>query len=185
MIGMMEVAENTVCWFAMSAPYQKELEAQRLLERASIESFVPMCYKVMARNGKKHRAWLPAVSNLIFVRTTKPLIQETKRHIPFLQYLTRPESGRNIPIIVPDDQMTQFIAVCRSREEKLVYLTGDEVSRLGKGTPVRILGGVFDGVKGSFVRMKGCRSKRVVVQVQGIVAVVLAEVQPDLIEVIE
>ena len=182
----MTVAENIICWFAMSAPYQKELEAQKLLDKASVESFVPMCYKVVMRNGKKLRAWLPAVSNLIFARATRPMIQEVKKYIPFLQYLTRPEGGRNIPIIVPDDQMNQFIAVCRSREEKLTYLTGDEINRLGKGMRVRIVGGVFDGVTGSFVRVKGCRRKRVVVQVQGIVAVVLAEVQPDLIvEVID
>lgn len=181
----MGTTENAVCWFAMSAPYQKEMEAQRLLAKASIECFVPMCYKVVVRSGKKRRAWLPAVSNLIFVRTTRPLIQETKKYIPFLQYLTRPEGGKNIPIVVPDEQMEQFIAVCRSHEDKLVYLSGEEISRLGKGTQVRIIGGVFDGVKGTFVRVKGCRSRRVVVQVQGIVAVVLAEVQPDLIEVID
>ena len=156
-----------------------------MLEKSAIESFIPMAYKVVMRNGKKCRAWLPAVSNLIFVRTMRLVIQETKKYIPFLQYLTRPEGGRNIPIIVPDGQMNQFIAVCRSREEKLVYLAGDEINRLGKGTRVRIIGGVFDGVEGTLVRVQGCRRRRVVVQVQGIVAVVLAEVEPDLIEVIE
>lgn len=172
-------------WFAMSAPYQNELRVQKILDRDSIESFIPMTYKVVMRHGKKHRAWLPAVSNLVFVHTTRAIIQETKKYIPFLQYLTCLDRGRNVPIIVPDVQMNQFISVCRSNEEKLVYLTSDELNRLGKGRHVRILGGTFDGVEGTFVRVKGCRNKRVVVQVQGLVAVVLAEVLPDLIEVID
>ena len=105
--------------------------------------------------------------------------------LPFLQYHTRPEGGRNIPITVPDEQMNSFIKVCRSNEEKLIYLTGSEISRLEKGVRVRILGGIFDGVEGAFVRVKGCRKKRIVVQVQGLVGVLLAEVDTNVIEVLD
>ena len=140
---------------------------------------------LLKRNGKKYRVWQPAVSNLVFVRATRPVLQEAKRYIPFLQYHTRPEGGRNIPITVPDEQMNSFIKVCRSNEEKLIYLTGSEISRLEKGVRVRILGGIFDGVEGAFVRVKGCRKKRIVVQVQGLVGVLLAEVDTNVIEVLD
>lgn len=176
--------DDAMHWFAMSAPYHRELKAQHLLGKASVECFIPMCHKVVVRGDKKCRAWLPAISNLIFVHTTRPIIQQTKRSIPFLQFYTRPEEGRNVPVIVPDEQMDQFITVCRSQAESLVYLTGDELRHLDKGTRVRILGGLFDGVEGSFVRMKGYRSKRVVVQVQGLIAVMI-EVHPDLVEKID
>ena len=155
--------DDAMHWFAMSAPYHRELKAQHLLGKASVECFIPMCHKVVVRGSKKCRAWLPAISNLIFVHTTRPIIQQTKRSIPFLQFYTRPEEGR---------------------AESLVYLTGDELRHLDKGTRVRILGGLFDGVEGSFVRMKGYRSKRVVVQVQGLIAVMI-EVHPDLVEKID
>ena len=182
---MISDRNDTKLWFAMSAPYQNELRVQKLLDKASIECFVPMCYKVIHRNGKKYRVWQPAVSNLVFVRATRPVLQETKRYIPFLQYHTRPEGGRNVPITVPDEQMDSFIKVCRSSEEKLVYLTGDEISRLEKGVRVRVLDGIFDGVEGTFVRLKGCRKKRIVVQVQGLVGVALTEINTDLIEVLD
>lgn len=172
-------------WFAMSAPYQNELRVQRLLDKASIECFIPMCYKLILRHGKKFRTWQPAVSNLVFVRATRSVLQDAKRYIPFLQYHTRPENGRNIPITVPDEQMNSFMKVCRSHEEKFVYLTGDQISRLEKGIRVRVLGGIFDGVEGSFVRIKGCRKKRIVVQVQGLVGVMLAEVDTNLIEILD
>ena len=38
---------------------------------------------------------------------------------------------------------------------------------------VRIVGGLFDGQEGVLVRVKGCRSKRVVVMVQGVIAVAI------------
>ena len=94
-----------------------------------------------------------------------------------------PDAGKNSPIIVPDIQMQQFISVSRLHNERLIYLTPEEIN-LAKGTRVRVLGGPFDGVEGAFVKVRGCRSKRVVILIQGILAVAVAEVKPDLIEVI-
>ena len=79
--------------------------------------------------------------------------------------------------------MQQFISVSRLHNERLIYLTPEEIN-LAKGTRVRVLGGPFDGVEGAFVKVRGCRSKRVVILIQGILAVAVAEVKPDLIEVI-
>ena len=79
--------------------------------------------------------------------------------------------------------MQQFITVSKTNSEQLIYLRPEEIN-LKKGTRVRILGGTFDGVEGIFVKIKGIRSRRVVVVIPGITAVVTAEIQPDLIEVI-
>lgn len=176
--------EKKLVWFAMSAPYCKELEAQQLLEREDIESFVPLCYKIVKRrDGQKKRVLKPAIPNYIFVRTTRSILQEVKNRILFLQYLTRRENGKNIPIIVPDYQMEQFIRVINTYNENLVFLKPEEVN-LKKGTPVRIIGGPFDGIEGIFIKVKGHRNRRVVVQIEGITAVAIAEVTQDLIEVL-
>lgn len=176
--------EKKLVWFAMSAPYCKELEAQQLLEREDIESFVPLCYKIVKRrDGQKKRVLKPAIPNYIFVRTTRSILQEVKNRILILQYLTRRENGKNIPIIVPDYQMEQFIRVINTYNENLVFLKPEEVN-LKKGTPVRIVGGAFDGIEGIFIKVKGHRNRRVVVQIEGITAVAIAEVTQDLIEVL-
>ena len=94
---------------------------------------------------------MPAVHNFIFVRTTRRIIRETKRTVLFLQYITMPDAGKNSPIIVPDIQMQQFISVSRLHNERLIYLTPEEIN-LAKGTRVRVLGGPFDGVEGVFVK---------------------------------
>jgi transcription antitermination factor NusG len=171
-------------WFAMSAPFRREMEAKRLLDQRNIENFVPMHYEITGKKGgKKSRELVPVMHNFIFVRTTRSIIQETKRQILILQYYTRPEKGRNVPVIIPEEQMRRFIAVSETRDEKLVYLKPEEVD-LKKGTRVRIHGGPLDGVEGVLLKVKGVRNRRLVVMVEGIVAVATAEIRPDLIEVL-
>ncbi len=168
----------------MSATFRREIKARALLEAAGIECFIPMRYMpVTKRNGHKVKELVPAVHNLIFVRARREDIQTIKTDIPYLQWLTRPCDGKNVPIIVPDNEMEQFIKVTKDCNEQLVYLRPDEID-LKKGTPVRILGGPFNGVSGTFIKVRGHRSRRVVVMLQGIIGVAMAEVTPDLIEVL-
>lgn len=54
---------------------------------------------------------------------------------------------------------------------------------LQKGSRVRIHGGKLNGVTGVFMQVQGKRNRRVVVLLEGVMAVA-AEVHPDLIEVI-
>ena len=168
------IVEESV-WFAMSATFGRSLKAKAFLESKSVECFIPMKYEmVVDKQQGKTRKLVPAINNLIFVYTTKERIQQLKSVADYLQYLTRPVEGRNIPIIVPEDQMTQFMAVCNQHDEELVYLSPDEIN-LEKGTPVKIIGSAFDGVVGTFVKVQNSRKKRVVVLVQGVTAVMLAE----------
>lgn len=172
-------------WFAMSATFGRELKAKAFLESKQVKCFVPMRYEIVKdRKRGKTRKLVPAINNLIFVYTTKEQIQSLKTLVTYLQYLTNPVDGRNLPIIVPEHQMQQFMAVCNTYNEKLIYLSPSEV-RLEKGTPVRIIGSAFDGIEGTFVKVDKCRKKRVVVMVGGITAVALVELTDGYIQVIE
>lgn len=44
---------------------------------------------------------------------------------------------------------------------------------LTKGTKVRIIGGELDGHEGAFVKVKDAQDKRVVIAIQGIIAVAM------------
>lgn len=168
----------------MSATFRREIKARAMLEAAGIECFIPMKYMaVTKRDGRKAKELVPAVHNLIFVHARREEIQAVKADIPYLQWLTRPCDGRNIPTVVPDKDMEQFIQVTRDSNEKLVYLRPDEID-LRKGTPIRILGGPFNGIEGTFIKIQGHRNRRVVVMLKGIIGVAMAEVTPDLIEVL-
>ncbi len=167
----------------MSAPYHRELQAHEWFTARGIKSFVPMRYElVTARDGHKSRQLVPAIHNLIFVHTTQALMRELKPQLSIVQYLTRPVDGHNRPILVPDSQMQQFIRVCDSYDDHLLYFHPEELN-LRRGTAVRIIGGPFDGVEGTFVKVQGVRNRRVVVQLTGLLAIA-AEVHPDLIQVL-
>lgn len=169
-------------WFAMSATFGRELKAKEFLDEKQVECFVPMRYEIQKdKKQKTFRQLVSAISNLIFVHTTRKNIQELKTRLPYLHYLTNHTEGRNIPIIVPEFQMNQFITVCNTYNDKLVYLAPDEVN-LEKGTRIRIVGGSFDGVEGTFVRVASGRKKRVIVMVDGIVGVMLSEVSDGYIQ---
>ena len=177
--------KDSLLWFAMSATFGRELKAKSYLEDHGLECFVPMKYDIVTdRRRCKSKKLVPAIHNLLFVHTTRERIQELKRGLDYLQYLTHSVDGRNVPIIVPDGQMQQFITVCNTYADNLVYLSPDEIN-LSEGTPVRIVGSAFDGVEGTFVKVKNKRKKHVVVLVRGIAAVMLAEFTNGYLQVLE
>ena len=182
--GGMET-NNIIHWFAMSATFGRELKAKDIIEKNDVECFVPMRYEVHKDKKQKNiRKLVSAISNLIFVHTTRKEIQELKTKIPYLHYLIKTEDGRNTPITVPEYQMQQFIATCNTYNEKLVFLAPDEIN-LQEGTPVRIIGGTFDGIEGTFVRIEKGKQKKVVVMAEGIAAVAIAKFTDGFIQVLD
>lgn len=171
-------------WFAMSATFGRSIKAKAFLESKDVKCFVPMRYEMINDSKKgKIRKLIPAINNLIFVYATKGQIQTLKVRMEYLQYLTIPENGKNIPIIVPEHQMLQFIAVCDTYDDNLVYLSPNEI-KLEKGTPVKIIGSAFDGVEGIFVKVDGVRKKKVVVLVSGVTAVMIVEFEDGYLQVL-
>ena len=134
-----------------------------------------------AIKGKKVRALVPVVHNLLFVHARPSDVQRVKSQVTYLQYITDTRSGQKI--IVPDGQMQRFIAVSGTYDDHLLYFQPDELN-LSKGTKVRITGGEFEGQEGVFLKVKGARDRRVVIEIQGVIAVAMATIHPDLIEVI-
>jgi transcription antitermination factor NusG len=182
--GGMLHKEDEVLWYAMRVPYRNELKVQSKLQDKGIESFVPKRKKLVKRRGKTYYELLPAVNNLIFVHTSLSIIKEVKKEIENLQYIVNKCLGGNDYAIVRDEEMQQFIKVVESFDDEIAYLSPDEVN-IEKGTRIRVIGGKFNGVEGIFVKVKGKRSKRVVIMLEGFLAVVMAEVDTELIEVIK
>ena len=77
-----------------------------------------------------------------------------------------------------------FIAFAGSYSDHLVYFQPDELN-LSKGTKVRMTGGDFEGQEGVCLKVKGALDRRVVIAIQGVIAVAMATIHPDLIEVIK
>lgn len=180
----MENSEQKV-WFAMRATYRREMIAKRQLEALGIDSFVPMRQEMQIKGGRRRRRLVPAIHNLIFVHVEPTVLQAQKSKMPYLQYIVRKGFlDRGEKIIVPTDQMERFIALTGTMEDELMYLAPSEVP-LETGLRVRIHGGNCDGQEGFLVKLAGYRSRKVVVAIEGVVAVMLAQVAPEQLEVLE
>lgn len=166
-------------WFAMRATYRRSKSAREMLDKENVECFIPMRYEKRMVQGKLKRELVPVVQNLMFVYATPHVIQEIKSRIHYLQYIVDNRSGEKI--IVPEIQMRRFIAVAGTYDEQQLWFKPEEVS-LAKGTRVRIIGGDFEGQEGVFVKVRGARDRRVVVEIEGVIAVAMATIHPDLIE---
>ena len=169
-------------WYAMRATYRREPDAMHLLKKENLGCFIPMQYKICIKKRKKVRALVPVIRNLVFVHARPSEAQRFKSQITYLQYITDTRSGQKI--IIPDHEMQRFIAVAGTYNDHLLYFQPEELN-LSKGTRVRITGGDFEGYEGVFVKVKGARDRRVVISLQGVIAMAMATLSPDLIEVIE
>lgn len=173
---------NRIHWFVMRA-YKCEQAAEDMLRgRDGLECFMPKHYVLRVYHGVKSKRLVPVIPSLVFVHASHRQITEFKKTYNPLQFVTTGMYGEQKYLIVPDKQMDDFIRVASQYEESMLYLRPDEVD-IEKGTRVRIHGGKFDGVEGVFMRVSGKRNRRLVVLLEGILAI-SAEVQPDMIEVI-
>lgn len=170
-------SNKTECWHAMRVTYRRELKAKEYLDERGIENYIPMRHIIVTRNGRKQRRFEPAIHNLIFVHSSQQTIQQIKQRIDYLQYIIDRNGEK---IVVPNMQMDQFMSITQTNHESLRFFTPDQLD-LSKGDRVRIYGGAFDGHEGIFVKIKGIRSKRVVITIPEIAAVAI-EIAPDLIE---
>ncbi len=178
----MEADKDSEIWYAMRATYRREPDAMRLLKKENLGCFIPMQYKISIKKGKKVRALVPVVHNLLFVHARPSELKRVKSQVAYLQYITDTRSGQKI--IIPDNEMQRFIAVAGNYSDHLLYFQPDELN-LSKGTKVRITGGDFEGQEGIFLKVKGARDRRVVIAIQGVIAVAMATIHPNLIEVIK
>lgn len=139
----MGIEKEVEIWYAMRATYRREPDAMYLLKKENLGCFIPMQYKISIKKGKKVRALVPVVHNLLFVHARPSDVQRVKSQVTYLQYITDTRSGQKI--IVPDSQMQRFIAVSGTYDDHLLYFQPDELN-LSKGTKVRITGGEFEAL---------------------------------------
>lgn len=169
-------------WFVVRVTYSRELKLQVLMQESGFQTFIPMCRRSFEKNGKKEQRVVPAISNLIFVHSTKPEIE--------LFMLKMGEScparfmwdkSTRQPVVVPSKAMDDFIKISLSMVDDIIYL--QEVSaKLREGQRVKVKAGPFEGVEGTVIRVK--RSRRVMVELPGSLAIATTFVNPEELEIL-
>lgn len=170
-------------WYPLRVTYGRELKLKQYLDNLQIRSFVPMQYTEIEMDGRRHRRLVPAIQNLIFVYSTRlqlDFIKELREGATPMRYIIDKSTGN--PLVVPNVQMENFIAISSTNNEDLVYIT-EIHPELRNGERVRITKGIFSGAEGIVVRLK--RSHRVMVELNGFVAVATAYIPSHCLQKIE
>ena len=174
-------------WFPMRVTYQREMKVKAELDRLGIENFVPMRYKVVESQNdgdtELRRVLVPAINNLIFVRSTQEWVSELKRRNEVLEPLRymmdHTAASEHSIMTVADRKMENFMRVASRTDDSVMFLDNETV--VGKeGKRVEIMGGAFEGVTGVIRRVKRC--KRVVVEIEGVASVAIVWVPVTLLK---
>ncbi|MDR0865193.1 MAG: UpxY family transcription antiterminator [Candidatus Symbiothrix sp.] len=171
----MATIDNSPCWYAARVKYRTEHKIKAFLEEKDIRHFIPFRIAVTERNGKKIQKEKPVISCLIFVYTDYQTALSLPGESGFsISYIYNIETKKLQ--IIPDKQMHDFMLVLDLSETGIQILN----SNLKRGDKVRIIKGVFTGVEGELVRIKG--HKRVVVRLEGIFSLATTYIPSEYLE---
>ena len=169
---------NKTQWYPMRVTYNRELRVKESLDKLGIENFVPMRSELVRSEGKTFKVKVPAIHNLIFVRSTRERLNDLKSHhaafAPMRYIMRRPNEALSTQeriLVVSDTQMEHFIRVASADDESVMFLDYNETFLGKEGCRVRITSGKFEGVEGTIRRIQ--HNKHVVVQIEGLAAVAI------------
>lgn len=161
-------------------PAYKQLQDSRYgLEKV----FTPMVAKEYVVNGRKEVRKVPCLHDLLFAYSTHSDLKKVIDLIPTLQFRYVRGGHQNEAMIVPDDQMEAFIDVV-TKAVDVEYYTPEQVPPSLYGKTIRIIGGQFDGRIGRLMTRRGSKTKRLIIDLQGILSAVV-EVENQHIAIVE
>ena len=169
-------------WHVLRVSYSREMKIKNYLDEKGFETFVPMEWRNMEKNGRIERKLVPAVNNLCFVKASREQLDtficgfgDTS---PVHLYWDRTSSR---PLTVRDKVMNDFIRVSSAIDKDIIYLK--EISpKLRDGQDVKVKSGPFAGVEGKIVRIR--KSRRIMVELPGMLAVATTYISPVDVELV-
>lgn len=148
------------------------------LKKLSVECYYPVKLVVHEHNGEKTVVKEPAVSSLIFFRSSVAQAEEVQKSFEGRVILYRYRSSKH-PAIISDREMNAFKMVTSGGNPDLEYIDAGAVN-FKKGQRVRVTGGPFEGAEGYIQRIRG--DKRLVVAIEGVVAVATSYIPSCLLQ---
>lgn len=132
-----------ICWFVARTRRGQELTIRDRLDGFGIQNFVPVSHTLRIRGGRKVKAVVPLIPNMVFLRATKSdACALANGHGLPLFYMVDRSTGRML--VVPDRQMDNFIRVVTEEPGSVEITDFNPVA----GQRVRILSGKLAGVEG-------------------------------------
>ena len=176
---------NDVFWYVMRGHSSCTSKIRTTLEEKGVEYFQPRRYVIETKNGRKKKVLKYVLKDFFFVHSSRKNLDAFigELSVRFNYYYDICSHVQNDCMIVPNGEMENFILVATAYDDNPTYLPANEVN-LNKGDRVRIVGGYFDGYEGTYMQVKRGQKKRLVVCLDGILAVT-AYVDPDYVQLLK
>lgn len=181
-----KASDESLHWYVLRCFYGKELTLQqRIQDNHLVECFVPI-EKIRQKDKHGRFVWTQrcALTGYVFVHTYATELSRLTGDNPNTFVMSRKEKGLWRPVTVPDRDMASFIRVAGNKEQRIAYLDPSKLN-LRQGDRVRVIGGSFVGVEGTFMQIGGKHEKRVIIQLDNLIAVATAAIPASLVEKIQ
>lgn len=204
--------ESAPHWYAIKVFYNKVFELEDLFHAVGIGTYIAVD-KVLLKGeahlmARRHIASLQALGKedtryvqegaLIYQR--KPIVssllfvQADAEALSFVENALRDASGnikgfiykdaeRKTYSVIPDKQMATFRLVTAKGSAGLDFFSSDDITRYKEGNKVRVTEGPFKGAEGYIKRIR--RDRRLLVNIEGIVAVATSFIDPQFLEIVK
>lgn len=167
--------------FALKVFYNRIPEVQLMIEREGCLVYVPMTKVEKTVKGKIKEEEKPIVNGLMFVYATlnQAVNLQSVLRDKAMFYVNR---ETRMPSVIPEREMTLFRTVVDTMAKGLEFVDAGAVNyRLGQH--VRVIDGDFKGTEGYIKRIHG--NRRLVVAIEGVVAVITMYIPQAHLEAIE
>lgn len=175
--------DTLVRWFVMRDLKRANARqpAYRLFDGCNVSVFTPMTWRLFTERGRRVRREVPAIPDLLFVRSCRehldPIVAQTRT----LQYRWLRNTWRE-PMTVTDAAMERFIQAVSASDSPRFYLP-EEITPSMQGRLIRIVGGPLDGCEGKLVTTRGSKRRRLLIELPGLLAVSV-EVSPEYVQMV-
>lgn len=170
-------------WFVMRDLKRANAKnpAYKVLSAMGLEVFTPMKVKILNRGGKRVRVESPFLTDLLFVHSTREIMDPIVGKTTTLQY-RYVFGGYREPMVVADADMDAFISAVRSCDSPRYYSPG-EVTASMLGRKVAVVGGPMDGIEGRLLSVRGSKVRRLVLDIPGVLSASV-EISPEFIRLV-
>lgn len=160
----MSETQEAIHWYAAKVFWNRMSPIREKLMEDHVEYYVP-----------------EQIGSLVFMQATEDYLKQFEsQHFDKIWVYRDIESKKHS--IIPDREMEVFISVCSAGKQGLTFL-GDDKPAYHQGDKVRVTEGPFKGAEGYITRIK--KDRRLVVSIQGVVAVATTYIHPQFLKVIE
>ena len=187
-VSVRYVPDGSNHWYVFRASYGREDLASDYLIDDGTYSYIAKRKIRKAINGKQKKVTESLIPNLLFVYTSSDKAEEYIKDTPALSYLTyyydhfkSDRNHKNPPLIVPQNEMENFILATSCGSEHLMFVTKEQCHFRG-GETVRVTDGAFRGVEGRVARVSG--QQRVIVSVTNVGLISTAYVPTAFLQII-